>query len=400
MNNSKELCLFLDETSSEISNAEKATAIAVSIISIITSLTATTGNALILFVFYKFQRLRTLQNLLITSLCITDILTGAIVQPLFAIRRLHSVHNDTSICTIRLTYIFFANLCTGASLLSVGFVTVDRCIAITQPYRYVSSINAKIYAVMLVSFWLAWGAFTLMPFLGVMTTFQYFIGISVTFMTIICIVIVSYGLIYHVVRVQRKKIAVIPSFKYSSPNTQISIGNRNIERNNVENRVLSSLESTRPHQHIQVRESSIVNGAGGRNIQPKTRPVFLVTKVQATGVKLRDIASKTDSEPTTTTDRRNRGQLIKRFISFSKEKRRANTIAIVITTLLACYMPQIVLLNIRAVQGDNEDLLLADAWADLFVYINSTLNPLIYCFRNKDVKTALKSVMRNIFVCA
>lgn len=89
-----------------------------------------------------------------------------------------------------------------------------------------------------------------------------------------------------------------------------------------------------------------------------------------------------------------RRRIMHKLRMFTKERKRANTIAVVILTVFICYLPQITLLIIRAIYGDNRLLLLLDAWADLLVYINSSLNPLIYCVRNREIRTALKEIFK------
>ena len=374
-------CLFLQITHSTLTRSERATAIATSTISIITAIMAVIGNALTLYAFYKYQRLRSLANIFITSLCVTDFLTGLIVQPLFATRRLHQLHSPDALCTIRLTYIFFANLCTGASLLSVGLVTIDRCIAITLPFRYISMANtATAYILVVICSWIVWTIFTLLPYVGVLSMSAYFSAVSITFMVIILVVLVSYVLIYCVVIKQRRKIAIMPSFKFTnSAKSQQDHTDRPLETGTNLGFNANNCANHRPPtitRHLEQREL-------------KSDETLYV----ASGQHINNASSNSETDNRRSRDT-TRSRIVRRFRNFSKEKQRANTIVIVIATLLLCYLPQIILLEVRAVQGDSRTLILIDAWADLFVYINSTLNPLIYCLRNKDIKVAIKTIVQ------
>lgn len=106
-NGSMASCLFLTSLDSEMTFSETINTIVVSIITSVLAITATVSNSLALYVFYRIERLRTLSNMLLMSLCITDLLTGVMVQPFFVARRLHELNSQNNICTIRLIYVFF-----------------------------------------------------------------------------------------------------------------------------------------------------------------------------------------------------------------------------------------------------------------------------------------------------
>ena len=425
-------CLFLKKTtSSHLTQAGHDTAIAVSILSLITALSASMGNAMILYAFYRFQRLRSLPNILLTSLCVTDVLTGTIVQPLFATRRLQKVYKEGSICVIRLIYIFFANLCAGASIITIGLVTVDRCVAITLPYRYLSSVTAKVYIMMIMITWFVWTIFTILPFIEVLTMSQYFTGISSAFITTLVVVLISYALIYRVVVKQRRKIANVPCIGVDQ-GTGTEPDSRPEKRNNSEIFAVTKNENSSNNLHLKT--SPLAGRMHGQTEQDYKEPAREVPNMknldtpalgqmenstslyrkaldafaydrQGTDEERRgtindinsshgDLNAKSGSTGNRILNKSSRRRIMHKLRMFTKERKRANTIAIVILTVFICYLPQITLLIIRANYGDNRLLLLLDAWADLLVYINSSLNPLIYCVRNREIRTALKEILK------
>lgn len=84
----------------------------------------------------------------------------------------------------------------------------------------------------------------------------------------------------------------------------------------------------------------------------------------------------------------------KRYNINKGEQKRANTIAILVFVAVLCYGPLAVIYILRAIHGDTYELVyLADPWADLILYINSTINPMIYCLRGKEFRVAVKKVL-------
>ena len=54
-------------------------------------------------------------------------------------------------------------------------------------------------------------------------------------------------------------------------------------------------------------------------------------------------------------------------------------------TLATCYLLFAVVMTVSAVQGLSPSLFLAEAMAVSLVYLNSTLNPVLYCWKIKKV---------------
>ena len=79
------------------------------------------------------------------------------------------------------------------------------------------------------------------------------------------------------------------------------------------------------------------------------------------------------------------------------EPRRTNTAVVIVIALLVCYGPQVILWIYRGIfEGKIADFFITDTWIDTIVFVNSSLNPFIYCFRIEDFKTALRRMyMKN-----
>ena len=294
-----EFCVFLEVLRiSSPTKAITASAIATSIFNALTASAAIVGNMLMLFVFWNFKRLQTPSNLLLASLCVTDFITGAIVQPLTITRRLleaNGAHN----CQVRAVCAYNAFLCIGVSIQSIAVVSIDRCVAIKMPFRYANIASVKRYFWIVFVYWILWAVFISMPFTNILDASQFFIGIAVLICIDIGVVLLCYGQIFAVVLSHRKRI----------------------------------------HQQTP-RQKHLGKGVDNR-------------------------------------------------------ENNTNTIAIVILVMLICYLPLLPLLAFRGIAGDKVNVVyVLDAWADVFVYACSSVNPLIYWYRSKEIKNAVHSVLR------
>ena len=68
-------------------------------------------------------------------------------------------------------------------------------------------------------------------------------------------------------------------------------------------------------------------------------------------------------------------------------------------TLVACYLPTTVVSAFTIVQGVNVTLLLAQVWVFTLVYLNSSLNPVLYCWKIKEVRPAVKETITGLNAC-
>ena len=92
-------------------------------------------------------------NLLLASMPLTDFLVGFLVHSLCVTLRASEMRH-THLCSVKMAYAFFRYVCSGASMLTLCFISLDRWFAITMPYRYIPEViyNRYIAAVVLVKF--------------------------------------------------------------------------------------------------------------------------------------------------------------------------------------------------------------------------------------------------------
>ncbi|XP_078362196.1 adenosine receptor A3-like [Oculina patagonica] len=66
-------------------------------------------------------------------------------------------------------------------------------------------------------------------------------------------------------------------------------------------------------------------------------------------------------------------------------------------TLIVCYLPFALVSGLLAVHGFSSTLFLAQFWAFTLVYLNSSLNPVLYCWKIKEVRQSVKETIRQLF---
>ena len=123
-----------------------------SLLLFLSGLAAVIGNAVVLWLFYKKESLRTISNGFLASLCVADFLVGLIVDPVWiAIRfvtqpqRAHILKQVINLLWIHSTAATVFNLCC---------VSVDRFIAIRFPFRYHDIITKKRCYAVIIMVWL------------------------------------------------------------------------------------------------------------------------------------------------------------------------------------------------------------------------------------------------------
>ena len=68
-------------------------------------------------------------------------------------------------------------------------------------------------------------------------------------------------------------------------------------------------------------------------------------------------------------------------------------------TLAMCYIPFAVVTAVIAVRGSSTFLYLAEFLTVSLVYLNSSLNPVLYCWKIKEVRQAIKETITQFCAC-
>ena len=128
----------------------KDVVIILSTVCALASVIGTVGNSLVLLAVYNSEILRTIPDLFITSLAISDFSVCALFLPMFIYFLNHSVENEA----LELAKSFLGHTSMVASATNMFAVTVDRIIAIRFPFKYVGTMTAKHALVGIVVVWI------------------------------------------------------------------------------------------------------------------------------------------------------------------------------------------------------------------------------------------------------
>ena len=122
-------------------------------INIAMGIVGTIGNLLVVSAVYFTQQLRTVSNMFICSLALADLLVTMCGQPLLAALQLGRT-NAQCLEDIEFVFRLVGNFSCAVSFLNLGFVSIDRCVAILKPLRYKNLVTVAKLKAMLAVVWL------------------------------------------------------------------------------------------------------------------------------------------------------------------------------------------------------------------------------------------------------
>ena len=442
-NKTYKTCLFLEIHDVSGKPLIEFTAIGTSVIGLLSSIGSVFGNALVLYVIATRSRLQTPSNILLGNLCISDFITGLIVIPTIAVRRLTEAYGK-GVCAIRLICAYFAYLTAIMSIVSVCMISIDRCFAIMRPFVYQRTVTVSRYIIVLLIIWIVLCTYSGLPFLRVLSGSLYFEIVFIVMILTIVIFIVCYAKISIVARSHRRKLRQSVSyleqeeglptqnpevacdtsmFKASDLNTGNfqnpaqhlpATANQNDLKSSIETIEDNPVNGMEPsiavkpdagsltddkNNHPPKNLSCQTNFAGCKSSNSKILPDSINSDPE--GVKRLNFPvvqprradhASTRHEGVTLTNH-------KRYNISVVEQKRTNTVAILVLVTVLCYGPLAIIYVLRGILGDTFEIVyIADPWADLILYVNSTINPIIYCLRGKELRDAVRRVLPLSFV--
>ena len=305
------------------------------------------GNSLVIVSVFKFERLRIIANSFIVSLAFADLLVAILVMPFNASQAIAGKWVFGNV----MCDIFNANdvLFSTASLLHLCCISMDRYIAIMDPFHYESKMTTRLAGLMLLCAWGASGLISHIPIhMGWYTTEKQktallqtescsfkvnkiyaVLSSGISFWTPAIIMVFTYVKIFREARRQEKQIYLLT--KQTAP----------------------SLERLR---NDQVSSNGTGSEKNGHNI---------------TNRRL-------------TQDRK----------KMKREHKAAKTLGVIMGAFLFCWLPFFlwyVITNMCDSCTAPEVLVSILFWIG---YFNSALNPIIYAFCNRDFRNAFKRLLR------
>ena len=150
--------LSLELASFKISSTFHSFLLAICITNGLLSVLATLGNSLVLIIIVKFPSLRTVSNILIFSLALTDLLVGMVVQPAFVIYIAGKI-NLEFYCGALLVYLYTEIFCVGLSLITLSLIACERFFAIVYPFKYINYMTKPRLMTIVAAVWVVWFSF-------------------------------------------------------------------------------------------------------------------------------------------------------------------------------------------------------------------------------------------------
>ncbi|XP_060739405.1 trace amine-associated receptor 13c-like [Tachysurus vachellii] len=124
------------------------------------------GNLLVIISVLHFKQLHTPTNMLLLSLAVSDFLLGTLVMPPLLIWTIESCWIFGSDFCI--SFLLIGGIIMTVSIYNVALIAVDRYLALSNPFLYMSSISRRTMCIVVYSNWCVCITY--------MTTFYYFNG--------------------------------------------------------------------------------------------------------------------------------------------------------------------------------------------------------------------------------
>lgn len=150
----------------------------------------------------QFKSLRTPFTYFILNLAVTDLLVGAVTQPISVVYHIMEAYSVSSPRAIRCLQVLYFVTCT-VSVFSILALTLERCFAISKPFKYRQRVrNSRVFLASGV-IWLLSPVF-LVPYFSMGYRAYSFVFANVVILLTFCIVVYAYLKIIRAIR-RRKK---------------------------------------------------------------------------------------------------------------------------------------------------------------------------------------------------
>ena len=309
---------------------------------IVLSFTAFLGNVLILVAIRKVSSLHPAAKLLFRCLAVTDLCVGLFPQPLFVADLFYNfdfkyINQDSMYYVGEGVYISSYILC-GVSVLISTAISVDRLLALSLGLRYRLVVTLRRVRAVVVFSWLT--AISC----GLVRLWSYPISEGVVFVAGMVSLLIS---VFCYVKI---------NLRLRQHQAQVQDHSNKRQSNSGERGVAEAGEPGRA-------EEEGGEGAGGA-----------------------------------------RGEGGKRFdgriqLNIAQYKKTVSSISWVQLALVACYTPFIIVSLLYNIMPDEMTIHALWLFTATLVYLNSSLNPILYCWKIRDVRIAVKDTVRHFFCC-
>ena len=119
----------------------------------LSGLAAVTGNAVVLWLLYKNESLRTISNRFLASLSVADLLVGLVIDPAWIAIKCYIEPREPTHILFDVIILLWIHT-TAATTFNLCCVSVDRFIAIRFPFRYQDIVTKKRCYTAIILLWL------------------------------------------------------------------------------------------------------------------------------------------------------------------------------------------------------------------------------------------------------
>ncbi|XP_066510769.1 5-hydroxytryptamine receptor 7-like [Hoplias malabaricus] len=332
------------------------------------------GNALVVIAVCVVKKLRQPSNYLLVSLAAADLSVAAVVMPVAMVTDLTGGRwlFGPLFCNV---FIAMDVMCCTASIMTLCVISVDRYLGITRPLTYPARQNGQLMAKMILGVWLVSASITLPPFCGwaknintggvclISQDFSYTIySTAVAFYIPMLVMLFMY---YKIFRAARKSGAKhrFTSIARTSRSTPTAA------------RTAHTLELPAIDGHCKnecVRMQGLKPLVGGGSV--------------GGGVMEECVSLSRLLSP----ERQN-------MSIFRREQKAATTLGVIVGVFSVCWLPFFLLSTARPFVCGVE-CSCAPVWLERTLlwlgYANSLVNPFIYAFFNRDLRSTYRDLLR------
>lgn len=364
------------------------------------ALVSFTGNSLMFYVISTRRKLQIPTNLFILSLVTADLLSTTLMVPLYIERYAHQegMRENIPICLLR-KYLYIVT--SSGSITSLAIISLDRLIAISNPFWYERHITKKFLYITLVLIWLWLILFNGVTFYNFESWTQilpncysglprnlYFIVTPTGFYIPGLIIIFIYLRIFCIARKHQNAINE-QKLKYKSPKDSfespistpyiVRLPYENCSTITISKSDMSIVSSNRTRSNTEVSAYSVDSLASCDSPKSRSRTITVLSNKITEG--------------------KNRIKKAKQNLSL--DLKAAKTIGILVGVFLFCWCPiaiYYIYINIYGyeLETNNQYGYLHDIFM-LLSYINSMLDPYLYTLRDKKVKRCVIKILKKAF---
>ena len=342
-------------------------------------------NSLIIVLYFKDRRLQTTANVLILALAGSDLFTALLAQPAGIVNnalKLNEIHS----CISELVAFNLNEFGLGLSCITVCFtITFERLLAVRWPLKHrVLVTKSRLKKIFLAQAFFCVFALTPVPSVSL----KYLLAIQSGFIISMTIFMsVGYLCIFAAVH---KRSQTVARNCLAAGSLEKGCQNPMREKTAAEN--VSQDSKRKCNSGNNVSQNSDIQNERPENVPLDSKRISL--KIVSHGsIEMKVPDEKLKDEQSSMFNAR--AFLQKAMLKTKQESRVCKTMSMVAGALVLCFVPRAVifLYVVSGVISMQTFYNYLAAWIDVLAFLNSSLNPYIYFFQNKDIMDGVRKLV-------